>query len=98
MFEILEVKRLDRQGKRLKGLASVRISTNSGLIDLLNWRIVKQDNGRLYIQVPSVSWKSEEDGEIRFQQLIRMPRELQQKIELEILTRWLKENGDEDTR
>jgi hypothetical protein len=100
MFEIVEIKKLDRPGRRLKGLATIRLHCPWGDIDLLNWRIIKQDSGRWYIQIPSTTWKSLDDDQIHFQELIRMPRELQQKIELEILTRWHKEvdNGSNDAK
>ena len=93
VFEVLEIRKVSHPGKGLKALASVRLHTNLGNIDLLNFRIIKQDNGRWYVQIPSVNWLSQADSKIHFQPLIQMPSDLQQKIELEIIRLWLKENS-----
>ncbi len=58
---------------------------------ITDWRIVKQDNQRAWVSVPQTSWKDSVTGETRYHNLLTIPSELKQRIDVEILHAWDKE-------
>ena len=55
-----------------------------------DWRILKRNDERAWVCVPQVSWK-DPNGKVKYRSLLSIPRELQQRVEVAILSAWEKE-------
>lgn len=84
-IEILEI-RLIQGANPLKGLATIKV----GDWITYDWRIVKRDGERILIQVPQTMWRNQ-NGQSRYKSLLSIPKDLQQRIEVAILSALEKE-------
>lgn len=74
----------------LKAFASVQVDYWT----TYDWRIIKREGGRAQVSVPQASWRNKE-GKVQYRALLSIPRELQQRIEVAILSAWEKELANE---
>jgi DNA-binding cell septation regulator SpoVG len=90
--EVLEL-RLLNGGKPLKAFCDLEI----GDWIVRDFRVVKQNGGRILIDVPQVTWKNQQTGELRFKGILTLPSELKQEIDVAVLRAyWMeveKQNG-----
>jgi len=82
--EVLQFKH--RDGSFLKAYVTVRV----GDWIIHEWRVVKRDGCRAQVDFPQATWRSP-DGRVRYQNLLDIPGELKQRIEVAILAAWEKE-------
>lgn len=87
-IKILRIQLLPDDGRPLR--ARVDILVGDWII--YDWRIIKQGNGRAQISVPLISWRGR-DGRVRYKELMTIPGELKQRIDVQILAAWEKEIG-----
>ena len=76
----------------MKGDHPVRayVSIRAGDWIVHEWRIIQRPGYRAVVQVPITSWK-DHDGRVQYRALLSMPADLQQQIEVAILSAWAKE-------
>jgi len=88
--KVIEI-RLLSDGRPLKAFADVQV----GDWIIHDWRIIKHDGQRAWVSVPQASWK-DQDGKVKYRALLSIPGELQQRIEVAILSAWEKEKHGAD--
>ncbi len=79
-IEVLEI-RLLNDGRPLRAFCDVRV--NTWIVH--DFRIVKQNDQRVSVSPPQVSWKDPQTGQIKYRGILTIPSEEKQEIETEIL-------------
>lgn len=85
-IKIVRIQLSPDDGRPLRARVDIQI----GDLVIYDWRIIKQSNQRAQVSVPQISWRDRE-GRVRYRELMTMPGELKQRIDVQILAAWQKE-------
>ena len=85
-IRVIEIRPL-ADGRPLKAFADVRV----GDWIIHDFRIIKQNGQKAFVNPPQVSWKDPVTGEIKYKGILTIPPEQKQRIDTEILHAFQKE-------
>ena len=81
--EVLQIK-LISDFKPLRAFANVKVG---GWV-IHDFRIIKQNGQRAFVNSPQVSWRDSETGDLKFKSILTIPPEEKEVIDTAILHAW----------
>lgn len=91
-IEVIALRHLT-DGRPLRAFVDVRI----GEWTVHDWRVIKQNGQRAYVSPPQVSWKDNQ-GAVHYRALLSLPADQRQLVELAILSAWMKEQHNDNSK
>jgi DNA-binding cell septation regulator SpoVG len=88
-IEILALHPMPQNGSRIKGFIDIRL----GDLIIREFRVLAEWNGSFKVVPPRISWKGT-DGNMRFKTVISFPRDVKDRINALILSRFTAEEKD----
>lgn len=79
-IEVLQIKLLSGV-RHLKAFADLRI----GDWVVRDFRIIRENGGRILIDVPQSSWMNKETRRLQFKAILTLPSELKQEVDMAVL-------------
>jgi DNA-binding cell septation regulator SpoVG len=85
-IRIIEI-RFISDGRPLRAFVDIKV----GDCVIHDFRIIKQNGQKAFVNPPQVSWKDPVTGEIKYKGILTIPPEQKQRIEVEILSAFQRE-------